>query len=79
MFCCRVWVCILSVGFWVGDGRRFRDAAPFLCFGALRHPGARAPARLPLLRPLSLYTLDMGRDRQAKRVRARLLGLAATA
>ena len=52
---------------------------PFLCFGALRHPGARAPARLPLSRPLSLYTLDMGRDRQAKRVRARLLGLAATA
>ena len=35
----------LSVGFWVGDGRRtFRDAAPFLCFGLF---GALGQGRRP--------------------------------
>ena len=45
--------------------------------GAPTPRGKGAGPLLPLLRPLSLYTLDMSKDRQAKRVQARLLWLAA--
>ncbi len=34
-------------------------------------------SRLPLLRPVALYALDMGRNRKGHQVRARLRGLAA--
>ena len=52
----------------------------FLCFGCSDAPGqGRRPAcglisRLPLLRPVALYALDLGRNRQGHQVRARLRG-----
>ena len=46
LFGCGVWVCIVSVGFWVGDGRRWLDAAPVHVLREFRHPGARVSARL---------------------------------
>ena len=74
MFGCGVWICILSGGFWSA----MEDASgtlPRSCASGAPTPRGRgAGPLLPLMRPLSLYTLDMGRDRQAKRVRARLLG-----
>ena len=48
---------------------------PFLCFGcsAPRGKGTGPTTadynRLPLLRPVALYTLDMGRDLQGQQVR----------
>ena len=36
---CGVWVCILLVGFWVGDGRRWLDFDPVPIQAACRCPG----------------------------------------
>ena len=43
LFCCGVWVCIVSVGFWVGDGRRWPEAVPLFPFGQIldMRPGVR--------------------------------------
>ena len=39
LFGCGVWVCIVSVGFGVGDGRRWLDFAPVPIHAAVRCPG----------------------------------------
>ena len=39
LFGCGDWVCILFVGFWVGDGRRFLDFDPVPIQAACRCPG----------------------------------------
>ena len=75
-----LWVSVLSVGFWVGDGRRLLDDAPVHVLRVLRRPGARASGPLlPLLRPVALHTPDMGRDLQGQQVRVRLRGVGCTA
>ncbi len=70
----------------VGGGRRWKTLVgpcpvPVLRVFDAPGQGLRSAcgliSRLPLLRPVALYTLDMGMDRKGHQVRARLRGLAA--
>ena len=66
LFGCGVWVCIVSGLLEVGDGIHPMDAAPVPVLRCSVAPGqGRRPAcglsRPPLMRPVALHTLDMGR------------------
>ena len=73
------WFSVLSVGVWVGDGRRFRDAAPFLCFGLFDALGQGRRPAYAAMRPVALNTPDMGRNPKGQQVRAQLPGVGCTA